>query len=233
MLRAYLGVVVAIAVSACGATPNDDAAHARKNINGFGEIMLGAPLQVVLDRRVTETLSPLGMQACLQDLPLKGCFLSPRDSSTPFIIAEGIPFALSLSFNRLDKLTDIDLSYERETVVSREQCLELHDRTLDWLSKDYGVFAEPTVNDNESWMSRTTGAGHRYSIGNVDGGGFVTRPKRTLRNPGEMSVRPRAIPKWNDDRYVWLLGSYIGSSDRTCRITIGFSEPGTVERRKD
>jgi hypothetical protein len=36
--------------------------------------------------------------------------------------------------NRLDHLTDIGLSYERESGITEDECLQLSGRTLDWLA---------------------------------------------------------------------------------------------------
>src|SRR3546814_2649716 len=53
-----------------------------------------------------------------------------------------------LSFNRFDKLTDISLKYEREMIddpdqkMSLEDCRAIHERTADWLVKDFGAFEQ-------------------------------------------------------------------------------------------
>jgi NAD(P)-dependent dehydrogenase (short-subunit alcohol dehydrogenase family) len=48
-----------------------------------------------------------GMKECIEDMPMRGCFLPPDDDLTVFRRVHGIPYTLLLDFNRLGALTDI------------------------------------------------------------------------------------------------------------------------------
>lgn len=85
----------------------------------------------------SERFNPSGMKECLEDLPLKGCFLSPDTDAEPFVIEDGIPYKLSLDFNKYDRLTDIGLSYRREGQITRTECLSIHERALDWVNNQF------------------------------------------------------------------------------------------------
>src|SRR3546814_9755483 len=94
--------------------------------------------------------NPAAVKGCLLELAVRGCYLTPDNNLISYTSVDGIPYTLALSFNRFDKLTDISLKYEREMIddpdqkMSLEDCRAIHERTADWLVKDFGRSEEHT-----------------------------------------------------------------------------------------
>ena len=229
-------LVIALAISACNATSPTGANEVGtgetkgRSIEGYGDLKFGATFTDATAQVGSDRFNPVALRECLDDLPLKGCFLSPDTDAAPFVIEGGIPFQLTLSFNKFDRLTDIELSYSKEGEVSREECLSLHERTLDWLTRQYGKFYySPT---NEPATTRKTSDGNTYSVGGTRPGFFVTLPARAMPSPPSAGVRTKPIPFWNDERYVSLLSHFIISGGTpNCAVSVSFSEPEKVERK--
>lgn len=236
-----LGIVAAASsmLASCGsgadAQSSDNTHNAGgtpQEIDGYAGIKFGASLNEALATFDVRLFNPAGLSDCLKDLPLKGCFLSGDREATPFQIKDGIPYRLTLSFNRLDKLTDIDLNYDREGDISRDQCLEMHERTLDWMVREYGAMRAASSKEGSD-EARTTPAKNPYFVGTGKDGFFVTRPMRTAANI-EPVVADQPITKWDNRRYTSLLTHFLVVDGKPmCGVNVSFSEPESVERRKD
>jgi hypothetical protein len=202
-------------------------------IDGFRDIKFGTSFKDLIGSMdVSDVFNPFGLRDCFKDLPLKGCFLSADDHDRPYDLIDGIPYTLSVSFNRLDKLTDVDLGYRREGDITKEQCLSIHGRTVDWVAKDYGRLTERTGDDSDGKgvEQRSTPAKTAYRIHSAPSGSFVTSFMRT----GATVTTKRDLPitAWDNHRYVSTLTSFIVVDGKAfCDVTVGFSEPATVERR--
>lgn len=230
-------IVCAAILTGCGSNagpgngtepPGADNAPA-KQIEGYADIKFGLTFtEVVADH--SSRLSSYSLSECLKDLPIKGCFLSNGSESSPFQIREGIPYFLNLSFNKFDKLTDIGLVYDREGGISRADCLSIHERTLDWLARDYGKLYAPTYDPDVE--AQLTPNGNRYLVGGSGKPNFVTMPMRTFPMKPTAAVLKKPITKWDGNRYVSLLSWYIVTDGEPhCRVTVDFSEPDSVLRR--
>jgi len=236
-----LGIVAAASsiLAACGSGADaqgsgntQNAADPPQEINGYAGIEFGTSLNEALATLDVRLFNPAGLRDCLKDLPLKGCFLSGDSEAAPFQIKDGIPYRLTLSFNRLDKLTDVDLNYDREGDISRDQCLEMHERTLDWMVREYGDMRAASSQEGPD-EARTSPAKNSYFVGTGKDGFFVTRPMRTAANV-EPTVAEQPITKWDNRRYASLLTYFIVVDGKPmCGVNVSFSEPESVERRKD
>lgn len=232
-----LPALAAVALASCDGIPAEEnvsgktATESGKPIEGYGELKFGSTLMEVLAQTGSERFNSYGMKLCLDDLPLKGCFLSPASDAAPYLIEGGIPYKLGLDFNKFDKLTDIQLSYDREGKTSFDECLSLHERTLEWLAGRYGEFPLQ-LSAKDPLETRKTPGGVPYLLGRTKNGSFVSGSTRTAPARLPSSVRRKPITEWDNERYVWLLSHYIVVGGRpNCHVGIQFSEPESVERR--
>jgi len=239
LLIVEIGVVAGLILTACGSGAGQKDGGNEQNlsnryqeINGYAGIEFGTSLSEALGNLDVRLFNSVGLSECLKDLPLKGCFLSGDREAAPFQIKDGIPYRLTLSFNRLDKLTDIDLSYDREGDISRDQCIEMHERTLDWMAREYGEMQAPSTQERLN-EARRTPANNSYFIEIGDAGSFVTRPMRTTQN-AKTAAADQPITKWDNRRYASLLTYFIIVDGKPmCGVNVSFREPESVERRKD
>ena len=229
-------ILAAASLVACESKPGANEAadaqeHNRKPIEGYADLKFGMTLMEALAQTGSERFNSYGLKLCLDDLPLKGCFLSPDSDAAPYLIEGGIPYKLGLDFNKFDKLTDIRLSYDREGKTSFDECLSLHERTLDWLTKRYGEFPLQ-IDAKDPLEPRKTPSGVPYLLGRTKGGSFVSGSTRTAPARLPLSVRRKPITEWDSERYIWLLSHYIVVDGKPmCHVGIEFSEPESIERR--
>jgi len=222
------------ALSACDASPSKPAGEQRAErppLKGYGALNFGSSFTDAIASVGSDRFNPFGFNECLDDLPLKGCFLSPDTDAAPFVIEGGIPYMLMLDFNKYDRLTDIGLKYDREGEITREECLSIHERTLDWATRQFGPFwasagKEPRITE------RTTPGSNKYLLGDVPGDNFVTAPMRTLSSPPSVTLQKKPITQWDNERYVSLLSHFIVVDGKPmCGVNLDFNEPQSVERR--
>lgn len=223
------------ALGGCGsATAPPKPVASTKPLDGYGKIKLGISFREAMEGLDAGDFNPYSLRQCLDDLPLDGCFLSASENASAYEVQDGIPYVLALSFNRHDKLTDINLSYSREKKVTQAECLTLHERTLDWLTKAYGEFRFSTHHNQKdpARQVRSTPDKHQYAVALTQKDFFVTAPMRSLGNlPAE--VTDRVITEWGRDRYVSLFTTFIIVDGKpACSVDIGISEPASIERRK-
>lgn len=233
----------AICLAGCGQAQVDNSAAPTphptyKAVGEFKGIELGSSFEEVISTVDADLFNPYGLKECFQEIALRGCFLSRKSDDTIFEMRSGVPYALKLSFNRFDKLTDLGLNYHREGKISADQCRDIFARTIDWVAQDYG----PVTHRNPSERS-----GERPEEGNVvaktpDGneyaylkphsdGSYVTK---FINLASETVVNDSAKDKGRvlTSRGVSLFSSYIVVNDKPiCDVDLEFVEPDRVERR--
>lgn len=202
----------------------------RPAIDGYRAIKLGSTFEANVAALGSDRFNPYGVKECLDDLPLRGCAMGSLDGRV-YDVRDGISYALSLVFNKHDKLTDIELQYKREGNISKAECLSISERTLDWLVTDYGPFGSARNPKETTQMTpRKTLAGNPYFVALMSGD-FVTVPMRT--EPSSLVANKESLPitKWGNERYASLLSTFILVDKKPiCDVTVEFSEPQSVER---
>jgi hypothetical protein len=225
MSRILTAVISAGLLASCGpgsADVNTDEAQARKpttkSIDGYADIKFGESFNDLMGSHRME-FHPYGIQECYKDMPLKGCLLMGREE-TPPQIRDGIPYELIVRLNQLGKVTDVKLKYEREGVISVSDCRSIHERTLDWLVRDYGNMYEE-ITPQAAKQFRTPAGNTYLDTGPNKDGNWVSSWLRT----GVRGVDVR------NTRYVELITTYIIiESGPTCRVSAEFKDAPSVPR---
>lgn len=202
-------------------------------LKGYEGIEFGSSFNDALGSLGGDLFNSAAVSDCFRDLPLRGCYLSRNTEGRPYQIKDGIPYTLSLSFNRFDRLTDIGLKYDREGEISRADCLGIHERTLDWVTREFGPlrFHHQGVEPNIEQERRGTSAGNLYEVGSTANRFFVTAPMRTSSATMEPGQERRPIPEWDNERYVSLISTFIiVDGTPICSVNVDFREPASVER---
>lgn len=96
---------------------------------------------------------------------------------------DGIPYKLSLEFNKFGVLVSIGAEFERAGYISKLECLEISEREIDNMVSDYGrlTFQTPNLNDNDisAATPRETPAGNIYAVLFSEGEQFRLLPLRS------------------------------------------------------
>ena len=207
-------------------------------LQGFKDINFGSSFEDAIGSLGHDLFNPYSVKECFDQLPLKGCGLSAAtddDNNTkrPYEMRDGIGYGLGLSFNKRDKLTDISLTYRRETGISGVQCRDIIARTVDWVAKDYGPMRYLPYEDGRSAdiIHTKTEGGTSYFYNNPGkSGSFVTSFIRlkTEQTREKADGGKRLVETLN--RNVTVLGSYIVVGNGSCNVDVWFREPDAVER---
>ena len=186
---------------------------------GYGPFKFGMSLTEALSASGPSQFAALSVKDCLTNIAIKGCILMPDSNLANAETHDGIGYGYELFFNKHDKLTDIDLLFMRrsgvdEQTVTRDQCADIAERTVDWVTKQYGKLGYKLKKD-----PTLTTKGNPY---------WVTEFKETKSYVAEGST-PIA-----QGREVSLLATYIQISPElaSCAIDVSFREPNAVERMK-
>lgn len=191
--------------------------------------MLGSTFDEAMLVASPSDFNPYGLKECLEDLPIRGCFLSPENELTIFRRVRGIPYGLQLEFNKLDALTDITLKFVRRrtydeelnpvpATIKKSECSDIMERTIDWVAAEYGSIA--TVRPKAAEMRATkTAKGNAYWIdSSADGSGFVALGEAPMKS----------------GRSVKLFASFLVlNGDPDCSVSVSFNDADTVMRRVD
>jgi hypothetical protein len=206
---------VLFASSACDGRINESRDDA---LNGYGDLILGMSYDEALSRTSVSIFNPVGVLECMAQRAIKGCMLSPENSLNSYKTIDGVPYALSLEFNKFDALTDIELSYERSSShseyekVSKSECLSIAGRTIDSAWGLFGEFQADHAGEH-GVISRKTPNGHTYL--SSDSSGFL----------GSMSL------KGQSGRRADLFFFYIvAGKSRTCHSSISISEKSKLNK---
>lgn len=223
MRAATFTASLALALCACGSTASTEAeernAPTKDAIDGYGDLKFGMSFAEATAVAGPHLFGPAQMKECLITLAVRGCSLLPENNLASHTSVDGISYGLSLSFNRFDKLTDISLIYQRrmmvdpEQKISAEDCKSIHERTVDWMVRDYGPFS---AKSEKGAVIAKTAKGNPYLLTHND------------------DIMLGAIRKdLSDKRYIALVTYFMGDDDDTnCSLSLQFAEPRAVERRK-
>lgn len=208
---------------------------APSSING---VALGSSFEDVIGSLQSGLFNPVSLKECFDDLPILGCSLS-RNEDAVFMRKNGIPYALQLSFNRLDKLTDIQVSFRREKQISAAQCKDIMARTVDWTTEQYGALTIEPVRRRWSAKERKdvdlqrTPQGHEVAFGKaIDDTGYTSLFHRLARTPFRRARDDAKAPEEALERTLNVFSSYIVvGGDPICDVDVSIEEPAAVERR--
>ena len=217
----------AVALVACEVSPAQSNGVDTK-ITGYAGLTFGDPFHKVVAKIGHQNFAPYGLADCEDKILIQGCNLVHRDGQ-PFNILSGIPFWLGASFNRFNRLTDFYLVYKGPDGMTINQCLNIHERSLDWIVSEFGALYTrlPDPRDDASQIQqRTTPNGLVYEM-SVSKGSMVSGVMRTAPAGFPDHLKNTDIRKWNDDAYVSSLSYHISGQ---CRVRIQFSDSPSVER---
>ena len=233
---AVASALAAVALGSCG-QPSEGTgsnqssprvqAPAQRPITGYGNFHFGMSFEDVLAATNPSEYNAAALHDCLADLPLRGCQLFSDHGQLGSERRDGIPYHRNFFFSRHDRLVEVEIAYEREHDITRDQCFDILGRTLDWANDDLGPLSQriEPQDGRTSMRQLFTPRGTRFAVyvtpSDSNGGisPFMERPVPARRgSPGD--------PAPNNQRNVSLLGIYLGDpSLRNCRITLRVSEP--------
>jgi len=218
-MKKLIGLVLCISACGCDASTKNSSPV----LDGYGSFKFGESFDEALVDVSPSYFSSYTLADCLRRKAVRGCVLRPKDNLTSFTTLAGVPYTIELSFNRLDHLTDIELSFSRDTMDSPEEkttvseCRQIHERALDWAVKTYGAFNSRRPNGKVDGQIAKTLNGNSYEISASPQESFVAGASREF--PG--------------GRSIVLLSSFIPTDDETsCRVGITFGDADVVERWK-
>lgn len=160
-------------------------------ISGWGQLKLGQTFEDALVIVASGRFDPIGMRECLNELPLRGCGIYEPASEIAVERKDGIPYHRSLSFNRLGQLTDIGLRFAKEGDVTPAECLDVHGRTLDWLTRDHGPLAQRVTEERHTNQKSPGGVSFEVSAP-IEDGSFIVPHARSVGST-TIGQRRRAI----------------------------------------
>jgi hypothetical protein len=221
--RVLAGVVSVSLLASCGSQSGqaNKAESAQPNANpidGYGDIKFAESFTELMAAHGAG-FEPYDIRECYKNMPLAGCVLISRNA-TPPQVRDGIPYTLTARLNQQGKVTDVELQYERKGVISVGECRSIHERTLDWLVRDYGnLYEEITPKAAERFR---TPAGNTY-LDTAPGkdGNWVSSILRT-------GVRGADV---HNNRYIELRTTYIiAKGEPHCQVSAEFSDAPSVSR---
>lgn len=210
-----------LGLATCSASCNGPPKAEPAELPGYDELKFGQDFLTAISRGGISQFSPYSLSKCRSHLALRGCVARPANNIDARYHLDGVPFGLSLSFNRFDKLTDIELVFERDTMdspsesVTVRECRTIHERALDWATKTYGSFKTRSKAEPEKQTSAQTIAGTNYSYYSSDGKSFVADARRAFSGGRSIVILSHFIPT---------------EGNSNCRVGISFSDKDSVER---
>jgi hypothetical protein len=221
--RILLAVVSAGLLASCGtksAPADKDQIHkaATKPIEGYADIQFGESFNDVMAAHPA-SFEPYDIRQCYKNMPLAGCVLISQDE-TPPEIREGVPYKPTVRLNQTGKVTDVDLDYDRKGNISGADCRSIHERTLDWLARDYGSLYEE-ITPKAAQRFRTPAGNTYLDTAPAKDGNWVSTVLRT-------GVRGSDV---HNQRYIELRTTYIiTDGEPHCDVEAEFHEAPTVSR---
>ena len=177
----------AIATLLVGCTPSETINPAAATIDGYNGLTFGMSFTDVIGKMGHEQFNVAGVKDCFENMATQGCFLSRAEDTTYFDMQEGIPYAPQLVFSKFDKLFDISLVYNREGPIQRGECLDVYERSLDWVQAKYGAMSVPAGRKDQS-TNRTTPQGISYKLDTGEDGFFNSSAQHNFTSSREVSV---------------------------------------------
>jgi hypothetical protein len=135
-----------------------------------------------------DLFNPVGLADCLSNMATTGCYLHPRDRTSLFQAKAGIPYSVKLDFSKSNQLYIISLGYDGLDKITGDQCLEIYERSLDWVAAEYGTLVNNNRLKAENFEDHVTPGGHRHRIALNPSGDFVGSMER--RFSGNRIVSP-------------------------------------------
>lgn len=219
-------IVLATLTGACA--PNGTSEENGQNeLVGYGGLVLGSTFEEATLVASPRLFNPYGLSECIQDMPISGCFLSPRDELDTFQRIDGIPYGLQLEFNRFGALTDITLKFTRRrtydddlnpvsATITRSECLDIVDRTVDWVTGEYGNLAGNRPKNPKTQAAATAGGNAYWMQDSTDGSGFVATGEAPMQNGRSVGIFAH---------FLMLDG------EPDCDLSVSFEESEEIERR--
>lgn len=203
---ALISGVLFFALSSCAASEKE--ATAPQEVDGYNGLIFGASFKDVIGSLGSAPFNPWSVKQCLDNIATEGCVLSGLDDTTYFDMQAGIPYAPVLSFSKFDKLYSITLRYHREGSVKRDQCLEVYERSMDWVREKFGELDVQKKADGAS-IKRTTPGGIQHLLGVRD----------------DQFFNGMADRKFAGQRKVWLMGTFLaGDGKPMCNVDVSFDD---------
>jgi hypothetical protein len=216
----------AMLLGACG-LQDSLAGEAQQELQGYGGLILGSTFEQAMLIASPSDFNSYGYRECLEDMPIRGCFLSPASELSTFRRIGGIPYGLQLDFNRLGALTDITLTFSRgrtydldlnpiRATITKSECQDIVERTVDWVTAEYGQLAsEPSDSPDEQLV--TTSAGNAYWISSASS-------RSRFIATGDVSM--------SEGRRVGIFAHFfLIDGEPDCDISVSFEEARRIERR--
>jgi hypothetical protein len=220
-----LGVITLAATALFSCEQN--VSNQPKSLDGYAGLRLGSTFEEAMAIVPPRIFNPFGLKECLEDMPIKGCFLSPTDDFAIFKRVEGIPYTVQLEFNRFGALTDITLKFLRQnrydadlnmtkSPMTKAECADIMERTIDWVVKDYGQFER--YNSEKAEKIARTKSGNSYLL---------------KRSTDDRGFEAFGEVKMDAGRTVSMMSHFIilGEFGPFCSISVSFEEASNVERR--
>lgn len=164
--------------------------------DGFENIKFGASFEQVTTIVGLDKFSSASVKDCALNLAVRGCNLALKDALTPFKTISGIAYGLVLRFNRSNKLTDIGILFSRsaredaDERMSEAECASILERTVDWVSRDYGAVFDPASKDREGAPLLKSKAGNAYWLNPWPAmKGFTVQADKVLVQGRKVSIR--------------------------------------------
>ena len=223
MFRGFYKIFTASALAMGSAACDVDAVTARDGeqssrvaTDGYDTLKFGMLFEEAIALLRADYFNPASYLSCYERMEIEGCALY-RSSSPGAVYAriDGIPYGLNLHFNRKAELFEIGLTYEKEGGISRDECVAIYSRTLDWVSSDYGALrsTEASQNDDTELTPRVTPNGIEHQVYLSADGSF-------------MGMRDVGTQK---DAEIFVMGSFIAVGEGVCRVQFEM-QSNSIER---
>jgi hypothetical protein len=222
MSRVLATVILAGLLASCSKPAQVNKDHPQKPttkpIDGYADIKFGESFNDVMVAHPAD-FEPYDIRQCYKNMPLAGCVLISQDE-TPPEIRDGVPYKQTVRLNQAGKVTDVDLDYDRKGNISGADCRSIHERTLDWLARDYGSLYEE-ITPKAAQRFRTPAGNTYLDTAAPKDGNWVSTVLRTGARGSDV----------HNQRYIELRTTYIITDGVPhCDVEAEFHDAPTVTR---
>lgn len=130
-------------------------------LKSWDEFRFGMSFDEALNVSTTDWEADSLLQ-CIEQMPVKGCRLSPDPKRSYRASIAGMQLLPNLNFNQEGKLTDIDLRGDYRAGVTPAQCEAMHVRLLDHLVAQY---RRTSLSKDQSINLKKSARGNVYHVG--------------------------------------------------------------------
>lgn len=222
----------------------------RADVAGIQSFTLGSKFEDIFPALDDGYFSPIALQVCYEELSLFGCAIGPLTTTQrPYYVSNGIPYKLTLEFNKFGVLVVVRSSYDVGGGISGPECLEITERVIDKVGSEYGsltfqtpVLANPDSSfDLDAATIRETPAGNRYAVmfkEGEDGPGNSWFHLLPLFSAPSLGFQGGASENnfWDENRFVSVSGGYRLSEEHgietgsPCSVGFSLNEPLSLGR---